>query len=132
MQLTAQCLDALIAKYEGTERPTVWTGLFLQPRNGGEPVRSGVLEGLGTFKLHGRGCQFELESGADVDVDWDAEGRAVFDSWGILMYARSIGEVSADRESLRVAASEVATVVVIGPDTFTWRDRRYDLALGDA
>lgn len=97
--LTARCLDALVAKYEGTERPTVWTGLFLQPRDGGEPVRSGALEGLGIFKLHGRGCQFELDSGADVDVDWDAEGRAVFDSWRVLMYARSIGDTCVDQES---------------------------------
>ncbi len=128
--LTAQCLDALVARYEGTERPTVWTGLFLQPRGGGELVRSGALEGLGTFKLHGRGCQFELESGADVDVDWDAEGRAVFDSWRVLMYARSIGDTSVDQESLRQAASEVAAIVALGPDSFTWPDRRYDLTLG--
>jgi len=128
--LAAQCLDALIARYEGIERPTVWTGLFLQPRGGGEPARCGALEGLGTFKLHGRGCQFELESGADVDVDWDAEGRAVFDSWRVLMYARSIGVTSVDQESLRQAASEVATIVAIGPDNFTWPDQRYDLTLG--
>lgn len=129
-QLTAQCLDALIAKYEGTERPTVWTGLFLQPRDGGESVRSGALEGLGSFKLHGRGCQFELDSGADVDVDWDVEGRAVFDSWRVLMYARSIGERSVDQRTLREAAAVAATVVAIGPDTFTWPGRRYDLTLG--
>lgn len=129
-QLTAQCLDALVTRFEGTERPTVWTGLFLRPKDGGEPVRSGVLEGIGSFKLHGRGCQFELESGADVDVDWDAEGRAVFDSWRVLMYARSIGDASVDQASLRQAASEVATIVAIGPDTFTWPDGRYDLTLG--
>jgi hypothetical protein len=131
-QMTAQCLDALIDNYDGTERPTVWTGLFLRPRNGGEPVRSGALEGLATFKLHGRGCQFELVTGADVDVDWDSEGRAVFDSWRVLMYAQSIGEVSVDQRTLRQAATEVATVVAIGPDTFTWPDRRYDLTVGDA
>ena len=129
--LTAHCLDALIANYEGTDRPTVWTGLFLRPRDGGDPVRSGALEGLGTFRLHGRGCQFELESGADVDVDWDARGRAVVDSWRILMYARSIGQTSVDQESLREAAAEVATLVALGPDTFTWPDQRYDLTLGE-
>lgn len=126
-QLTAGCLDALIAKYAGTERPTVWTGLFLQPRGGGEPVRSGELVGIGTFKLHGRGCQFELESGADVDIDWDDEGRAVFDSWRVLMYARSLGDASVDQESLRKAASEVSILAQIGPDLFTWTDRRFDV-----
>lgn len=70
--------------------------------------------------------------GADLDVDWDAEGRAVFDSWRVLMYARSIGNASVDQESLRQAASELATIVAIGPDTSTWPDRRYDLTLGGA
>ncbi len=128
--LTAQCLDALVGRFEGAGRPNVLTGSHLQPRGGGEPVRSGSLEGMGSFKLHGRGCQFGLTSGADVDVDWDAEGRAVFDSWRVLMYARSIGETSVDHGSLRQAASEVATIVALGPDCFTWPDRRYDLTLG--
>lgn len=128
--LTAQCLDALVCKYEGTERPTVWTGLLLRPRDGGEPVRSGALEGLGTFILHGDGCRFELDSGEVVDVDWDAKGCAVFDSWRVLMYARSIGDTSVDQGSLRQAASRVAAIVAIGPDIFAWPDRRYDLTLG--
>lgn len=128
--LTARCLDAIVIKYRGTDRPTVWTGLWLVPRDGGEPVRSGVLYGLGTFKLHGRGCGFELDSGAYVDVDWDEEGRAVFDSWRVLMFARSIGDESVDGESLRIAARQVAWVVALGPDTFTWPHRRYDVIRG--
>lgn len=128
--LTARCLDAIIAKYEGIERPTIWTGMWLRPRGGGDPVRSGELEGLGSFKLHGHGCQFELQSGVDLDVDWDDEGRAVFNSWCILMYARSLGNGSVDQESLRQAASQASTLAQIGPDTFTWADRRYDLAPG--
>jgi hypothetical protein len=130
-QLAARCLDALISKYEGTERPTVWTGLFLRPREGGDPVRSGALEGLGTFKLHGRGCQFELDSGADLDVDWDSEGRAVFDSWRILMYARSIGDQHVDREALRAAASGTPGVTQLAEDIFTWPNGRYDVIRGD-
>ncbi|GAB3622383.1 hypothetical protein GCM10027418_04650 [Mariniluteicoccus endophyticus] len=130
VQLTAQCLDALVVRFEGTERPTIWTGVLLQPRDGSHLVRSGALDCLGTFRLHGRGCRFELESGADVDVDWDAEGRAVFDSWRVLMYARSIGEASVDQESLRQAALDAVAVVAIGPDTFTWPHRRYDLTVG--
>jgi hypothetical protein len=130
-QLTAQCLDALIVKYEGTDRPTVWTGLFLQPREGGETVRSGALEGLGTFKLHGRGCQFELNSGADLDVDWDKEGRAVFDSWRILMYARSIGDEDVKQEALRIAASGEPDITQLAQDLFTWPGGRYDIACGE-
>lgn len=63
VRLTASCLDALLTQYGGMERPTVWTGLFLVPRDGSDPVRSGSLEGLSTFHLHGRGCRFELETG---------------------------------------------------------------------
>lgn len=126
-QLTARCLDALMSKYEGTERPTLWTGLFLRPRDGGDPVRSGALDGLGTFKLHGRGCQFELDSGADLDVDWDSEGRAVFDSWRLLMYARSTGDQQVEREALRVAASADPGVVQLDDDVFTWPNGRYDV-----
>lgn len=132
VQLTARCLDALVVKFEGTERPTVWTGLFVQPRDGSNPIRSGVLEGLGTFKLHGRGCQFELDSGAGVDVDWDSDGRAVFDSWRILMFARSLGDESVDQESLRAAALQVPSIVELAPDTFTWPDHLYDVTWNES
>ncbi len=130
-QLTSRCLEVLIIRYEGTERPTVWTGLFLRPREGGDLVRSGALEGLGTFKLHGRGCQFELESGADLDVDWDSEGRAVFDSWRILMYARSIGDEGVDQETLRVAAGSDPALTQLAEDLFTWPGSRYDINRGE-
>jgi hypothetical protein len=129
--LSERCLNALLAQYDGMDRPVIWTGLFLRPRSGGDPVRSGALEGLGSFKIHGRGCQFELESGADVDMDWDDEGRAVFNSWRLMMYARSVGVGSVDQESLRVAASEATTLVQVGPDLFTWPDGRYDIIRGE-
>lgn len=126
-QLTARCLDVLVRTYDGTERPTIWTGLFLRPRDGGDPVRSGRLDGLGAFKLHGRGCQFELESGADLDVDWDDQGRAVFDSWRILMYARSVGRADVSRDDLRAAAGQDPGLVQLAEDLFTWPGGRYDV-----
>ena len=130
-ELTARCLEALVSEYEGIDRPTVWTGLFLRPRGGGDPVRSGVLAGLGRFKLHGNGCQFELDSGADLDVDWDGEGRVVFDSWRILMYARSIGDERVEQEGLRLAAIEARGITQLADDRFTWAGRLYDVVLGD-
>lgn len=54
-------------------------------------------------------------------------GRAVFDSWRILMFARSIGDDSVDREALRVAAADTTSIVQIGPDTFAWANRRYEV-----
>jgi hypothetical protein len=123
--LAAQCLDALMTEYAGMEWSTVWTGNSLRPRDQTRPVRSGSLQGLGTFRLHGRGCQFELDSGADVDVVWDDAGRATFDSWRMLMYARSIGEEDVDRASLRIAASKDSALVQLEADEFTWaRPRR--------
>lgn len=35
-----------------------------------------------------------------------------------------------DQETLRVAAAEAPSIIQIGPDTFTWADRRYDVTWG--
>lgn len=128
--LTSRCLDVLIAEYGGAERPTVWTGLFLRPRDGGDPVRSGPLRGLGRFNLHGCGCAFELDSGEDLDVDWDDDGRAVFNSWKLRFFALSIGNDHVSREELRLAAIADAGILQLADDVFTWSDERYDLTLG--
>ncbi|PKQ25469.1 MAG: hypothetical protein CVT64_09700 [Actinobacteria bacterium HGW-Actinobacteria-4] len=125
--LASRCLDALLEEFSGTDRPTVYTGLWLVPRDGGEPLRSGYLEGLGHFTLHGIGCRFELDSGEVVDVDWDEKGRAVFDSWRLLMYAQSVGIENHDEASLRRAASESAAVVSLRGGGFTWPDNKYDM-----
>lgn len=127
VRLTARCLDALLAKYGGTERPTVWTGLWLVPREGSDPVRSGRLDGLGIFNLHGRGCRFELDTGEALDVDWDGDGRVVFDSWRIHMFALSIGELSVDMETLEAAAAQAPSIVQLAPNQFSWPDGRYDV-----
>ncbi|WP_457966606.1 DUF6896 domain-containing protein [Arthrobacter sp. D1-29] len=131
VRLTARCLDTLITRHAGTERPTVWTGLFLVPRDGSGPVRSGQLNGLGTFALHGRGCRFELHTGEALDVDWDDSGRAVFDSWRILMFAKSIGDQKTKIEDLETAAGQTSSIIQIAPDQFTWPHRRYDLTWTD-
>ncbi|ACL38944.1 hypothetical protein Achl_0949 [Pseudarthrobacter chlorophenolicus A6] len=131
-RLTSRCLDALFMQYGGTERPTVWTGLWLVPRDGSDPVRSGRLDGWGAFHLHGVGCRFELDSGEDLDVDWDDDGRAVFDSWRILMFARSIGNETVSKESLRTAAMQSPSILQIASDQFSWPDGRYDLTMGPA
>lgn len=88
----------------------------------------GGIDEIGVFRLHGRGCRFEVESGAVVDVDWDEHGRAVIGSWGMLMYARAIGDESITRESLRAAASDSPMLTQLDRDTFAWRHTHYDLA----
>ncbi|WP_418057503.1 DUF6896 domain-containing protein [Pimelobacter simplex] len=110
VEITERCLDALLGEYGG--RP---------------PVRTGVLDGRVRFQLHGIGCRFELDDGTDVDVDWDDNGYAVFDSWRILMYAHSIGDERVERDELRVAAAEHPRLTQVTPDWFTWSDGRYAL-----
>ena len=128
LMLTSKCLDTLSELYGGSDRPAVGTGTAL-PRNSKGAIRSGKLPGLGTFERHGRGCRFELRAGEDLDVDWDEEGRAVFNSWRLLMFANSVGYTSADRESLRLAAARSPNTTQIAADWFTWPDKRHDLTM---
>jgi hypothetical protein len=128
--LAARCLDQLRSTYDGIERTAVDLPAQLLPKDGSAPVRRGQLGTLGRFELHGRGCRFELPTGEDLDIDWDSDGRAVFDSWRILMFARSIGESSVDRDSLRRAALEATQLWQVQEDWFTWADRNYDLGPG--
>jgi hypothetical protein len=126
-RLTVRCLDRLMVQYSGTERPTVWTGLWLQPCDGGDPVRSGTLEGFGSFRLHGVGCSFELDTGEDLDVDWRSEdGVAVFNPWWILFFAQSIGDGDVSVDELRAAACSSPLIVQLSENEFTWPTRKYD------
>lgn len=62
--------------------------------------RAGSVPGVGSYKLHGAGCRFELESGEAVDFDWDQGGRPVFDVWRVRDYARSVGSPGVDPDHL--------------------------------
>jgi hypothetical protein len=77
--------------------------------------------------MHGRGCRFELANGAFVDVDWDEQGRAVFDSWRVLMFARSSGNATITRDEIRRALARSPELWNVGGDWFTWADRSYDI-----
>jgi hypothetical protein len=123
----AQCLDAMKREYRGVQRDAVDSPLTVVPRGDGDPTRTGPLETLGRFEMHGRGCRFELESGEELDIDWDANGRAVFDAWRILMFARSIGEETVNRDELWLAATEDPSLVKVSEGWFTWADRSYDV-----
>jgi hypothetical protein len=73
----------------------------------GEAARSGRLDDWGTFQLHGVGCLIELDTGEEVDFDWDTQGRAVFDGWRLRQFARSAGEDRLSPESLVEAARQL-------------------------
>jgi hypothetical protein len=113
------CLTALRREYNGFERPAVGQPMALQPRDAPGTVRSGALEGIGRFQIHGRGCRFELTDGTQVDVDWAQDGTVQFDSWKILIFARSVGRSSIGRDSLRAAAQTASTIKQIEDDVFT-------------
>jgi hypothetical protein len=129
-RLTAQCLDALLQDYSGLTRGIRPT-LQLIPRAEGPPVRVGELEGLGEFRLHGLGCRFELFDGRVVDIDWDFDGRAIFDSWRVLRFARSLGDEATTQQDIRHALDQSPILWLVRDDWFTWADRSYDITWGD-
>jgi hypothetical protein len=103
-----RCVVALRTEFSGADRLGPTEPLQLVPRLGGLRKRSGLLEGLGDYQVHGHGCRFELSSGALVDFDWDQEGRETFDVWRLRQFAQSIGYPDATQEELAEAArSEV-------------------------
>ena len=57
----------------------------------GRRVRGGVIPGVGTYRLHGFGCRFELETGEEVDFDWGPDAQPRFDVWRLQTFARSRG-----------------------------------------
>ncbi|MFI9810264.1 DUF6896 domain-containing protein [Streptomyces sp. NPDC052301] len=49
---------------------------------------------IGTYfcKVHGAGCRFVSGNGTAVDVDFAADGRAIFDLWRLRWYGLSLPE----------------------------------------
>ncbi|MFV5998818.1 DUF6896 domain-containing protein [Streptomyces sp. NPDC056231] len=49
---------------------------------------------IGTYyyKVHGAGCRFVSDSGTQVDVDFAADGREIFDLWRLRAYGLSLPE----------------------------------------
>ena len=52
--------------------------------------REGHIDGFGTYKFHGRGCRFELDSGEFVDFDWKDQ-NTIFNPWRLRLFAESLG-----------------------------------------
>ncbi|MGK5545637.1 DUF6896 domain-containing protein [Streptomyces sp. URMC 127] len=45
-----------------------------------------------SYQVHGFGCRFVSDDGTEVDVDFAADGSAVFDFWRLRGYGRSLPE----------------------------------------
>lgn len=84
----------------------------------GSRLRSLPLPGIGTAKLHGRGCLIEFESGAEVDFDWDQERRETFDGWRLQQFARSIGHPDIGQDELVDALESDTRFVSTEPGWF--------------
>ena len=67
-------------------------------------IRSGKLDSLGTFKLHGAGCRLQFSTGEVVDFDWNDRGQEIFDSWRLHAFAKSTGQATVTRDQLEAAA----------------------------
>ncbi|WP_393087688.1 DUF6896 domain-containing protein [Streptomyces sp. LN704] len=53
--------------------------------------RSGHV-GTYSYNVHGAGCRFVSDNGTEVDVDFGADGRGVFDLWRLRGYGLSLPE----------------------------------------
>lgn len=88
----ALCLRGLRKEFTGVSRDSATTPLM--GRNAaGEGSRVGRIEGLGAYQFHGVGCRVEMDSGEEVNFDWDEAGDPVFDAWRLRGYAESLGVV---------------------------------------
>jgi hypothetical protein len=85
-----QVVSALREEFEGARRPPAAEPLELIARAKPSAVRSGHLEAVGDFSLHGVGCLVECLDGALLDFDWD-DSREVFDGWRLRGFAESLG-----------------------------------------
>lgn len=53
--------------------------------------RSGHV-GTYSYTVHGAGCRFVCDDGAEVDVDFAADGSVIFDLWRLRWYGLSLPE----------------------------------------
>lgn len=97
----------LRARFSSIERSTPVSPLMAWTENG-SGSRSGTIPGFGSFQLHGFGCRVVLESGEEVDFDWDSQGRAVFDGWRLRTFATSVGQSGTTEDDLVEAARALA------------------------
>lgn len=105
------CLRALRSRVTSVTRQSPTQGLTGRSVTG-ERFRSGLIDGVGSFKFHGSGCRFELISGEEIDFDWDPEGHPVFDSWRLLCFAETSG-LTFDQAELVLAAQELTDLGIL-------------------
>lgn len=78
---------AMRAALPSLDRPAGVLRLVTSRRIG----RSGAFGSL-HYSVHGVGCLFTTRTGREIDVDFAADGAAVFDAWRLRWYGRSLPE----------------------------------------
>ncbi|MGQ4390326.1 DUF6896 domain-containing protein [Streptomyces sp. SAS_270] len=69
--------------------------------------RSGHI-GTYAYTVHGAGCRFVSDNGTEVDVDFAADGREVFDLWRLRWYGLSLPEpLDVTDQDLRAAVQSL-------------------------
>lgn len=113
------CLLELRTHLQSVDRDSP-AGPMVAADSSGSRSRSGRLDGMGSFQLHGVGCRLELDSGEEIDFDWNAEGAATFDGWRLRTFARSLGHTSVTEQQLVDAAREFAAAGTLVEDPQGW------------
>ncbi|MEV0982511.1 hypothetical protein [Streptomyces sp. NPDC049915] len=92
--------EAMRAAIPSLERLVDVLGLV---RSRGIISRSGHV-GTYSYEVHGAGCRFVCDNGAEVDVDFAADGSEIFDLWRLRWYGLSLPEpIDVTDEDLRAA-----------------------------
>ncbi|MFG1807597.1 DUF6896 domain-containing protein [Streptomyces sp. NPDC049040] len=92
--------EAMRAANPSLERLGDVLGLVRSRRMVGRNGRIGTY----SYTVHGAGCRFVCENGAEVDVDFAADGSEVFDLWRLRLYGLSLPEpLDVTDEDLRAA-----------------------------
>jgi Domain of unknown function (DUF6896) len=75
-------------------------------------TRSGRI-GAYFYKIHGAGCRFISGNGSEIDVDFAADGREIFDLWRLRCYGRSLPEpLEPTDQELRCAVESLQPLLV--------------------
>ncbi|MER6345092.1 DUF6896 domain-containing protein [Streptomyces sp. NPDC001595] len=69
--------------------------------------------GTYSYAVHGAGCRFVGDGGAEVDVDFAADGSEVFDLWRLRRYGLSLPEpLDLTDQDLRAAVRSLQPLLV--------------------
>ncbi|MET7541252.1 helix-turn-helix transcriptional regulator [Streptomyces sp. NPDC005507] len=62
-----------------------------------------------SYSVHGAGCLFTSQDGSEIDVDFEPDGTAVFNTWRLRFYAQSLPDLlDLTEQELRSAAESLS------------------------